>query len=125
MICVECNRTVIGSERCPLCDADTTVPERKPVEAIGFKNRPGTALASLIPKWAASQRNGCQCKNYRVKMDKWGTDVCSTDRFDEIVSHMLQQEKHLISPLRTIPDTMKGVLAKALVSWAIRKSRKD
>jgi len=124
MICTQCKRTVVGSETCPLCNAETTMPDMPEVVVKGFRNRPGTALARIIPKWAASQKKGCGCKDYQKKMDLWGTEGCEV-QFDNIVSHLLKQEKHLISPLRVLPDALKKKFAQVLVARAIARSRQD
>jgi len=124
MICNECKRTIVGSETCPLCEAGTSMPDMPEVAAKGLRNRPGTALARIIPKWAASQKKGCGCKDYQKKMDLWGTEGCEV-QFDNIVSHLLKQEKHLISPLRVLPDALKKKFAQVLVARAIARSRQD
>jgi len=124
MICTECKRTIVGSETCPLCNAETSMPDMPEVVVKGFRNRPGTALARIIPKWAASQKKGCGCKDYQKKMDLWGTEGCEV-QFDNIVSHLLKQEKHLISPLRVLPDALKKKFAQVLVARAIARSRQD
>ena len=124
MICTECKRTIVGSEKCPLCEAGTSMPDMPEVVAKGFRNRPGAALARIIPKWAASQKKGCGCKDYQKKMDLWGTEGCEV-QFDNIVSHLLKQEKHLISPLRVLPDALKKKFAQVLVARAIARSRQD
>lgn len=100
------------------------MPDMPEVVAKGFRNRPGTALARIIPKWAASQKKGCGCKDYQKKMDLWGTEGCEV-QFDNIVSHLLKQEKHLISPLRVLPDALKKRFAQVLVARAIARSRQD
>ena len=124
MICTECKRTIVGSETCPLCNAETSMPDMPEVVAKGFRNRPGAALARIIPKWAALQKKGCGCKDYQKKMDLWGTEGCEV-QFDNIVSHLLKQEKHLISPLRVLPDALKKKFAQVLVARAIARSRQD
>lgn len=124
MICTECKRTIVGSERCPLCDAETKVAVVSRKTQAVKRGRPGTALAKLIPDWANANKGKCSCKDYQAKMDRWGTEGCR-EHYDEIVSHLMKQETHLISPLRKIPDRMKLFLAKGLVTWAINKSSKD
>ena len=124
MICTECNRTIIGSEKCPLCNAETKAAVVSRETQAARRGRPGTALARLIPAWAKANKGKCSCKDYQAKMDRWGTDGCR-EHYDEIVSHLMKQETHLISPLRKIPDRLKLMLAKGLVTWAINRSVED
>ena len=124
MICTECKRTIVGSETCPLCNAETSMPDMPEVVVKGFTNRPGTALASIIPKWAAKQRNGCSCKDYQKKMDLWGTDGCEK-MFDNIVDHLSGQKSELAYPFNKLPDALIRQGAKSLVRRAIDMSLKQ
>ena len=126
MICTQCNRTVIGSERCPLCDAETVVAPTVaiPSQPKGFIARPGTALASLIPKWAVSFRGKCQCKSWEVKMNRWGPSGCELNR-DQIVAHLLSQGHHLIPVFRVVPKSLRVAVANKMLTRAIEKSRQE
>ncbi len=124
MICTECNRNVIGSEKCPLCNAETKAAVVSKIQPNGFSNRPGTALASIIPKWAAKQRKGCSCKSYQKKMDAWGTEGCKK-MFDNIVEHLTSQQSLLIAPLRVLPKSLTEYGARTLVKRAIDLSIED
>ena len=127
--CTDCGRANYQNlSSCPACGGTAIAAESPRVSRTafvkGFRNRPGTALARIIPKWAASQKKGCGCKDYQKKMDLWGTEGCEV-QFDNIVSHLLKQEKHLISPLRVLPDALKKKFAQVLVARAIARSRQD
>lgn len=84
-----------------------------------FSNKPGTALASLIPEWAVQFKNGtCGCGDFAKRMDQWGADGCK-QREPLIVSHLLSQDELLVPPLRALPKRMKARIAKRLVQRAI------
>ena len=87
-----------------------------------FKNKPGTALQSLIPDWVVQFKKGCGCKDYRKKMDGWGTDGCIA-RENQIIGHLLQQNDKLIPMFRGVPKSIKKLAAKKLLDKAIKLSR--
>jgi hypothetical protein len=92
---------------------------------VDFKDRPGSALASLIPDWAVSIKGGCSCKDWEKKMNKWGPDACGTTQREGIVNHLMAQDEQLIPPLRALPAFAKRLAANKLLDAAIRKSVKD
>ena len=88
----------------------------------GFHNKPGSALESLIPDWVVQFKTGCGCKDYRKKMDGWGTEGCIA-RENQIVGHLLKQNDKLIPMFRGIPMSLKKIAAKKLLAKAIELSR--
>lgn len=87
-----------------------------------FKNKPGSALQSLIPDWVVQFKKGCGCKDMRIKMDRWGTDGCIA-RENQIIGHLLQQNDKLIPMFRGLPKSIKKLAAKKLLDKAIKLSR--
>lgn len=88
----------------------------------GFHNKPGSALESLIPDWVVQFKTGCGCKDYRKKMDGWGTEGCIA-RENQIIGHLLKQNDKLIPMFRGIPMSLKKIAAKKLLAKAIELSR--
>ena len=91
-------------------------------ETDSFHNKPGSALQSLIPDWVVQFKTGCGCKDYRKKMDGWGTEGCIA-RENQIVGHLLKQNDKLIPMFRGIPMSLKKIAAKKLLAKAIELSR--
>ena len=87
-----------------------------------YHNKPGSALESLIPKWAVQFEKGCKCRDMRDKMDKWGTESCE-GRKDTIVAHLISQSDLLIPIFRGIPTALRKSAATRLVNKAIEMSR--
>ena len=85
-------------------------------------NKPGSALESLIPDWVVQFKKGCGCKDYRKKMDGWGTEGCIA-RENQIIGHLLKQNDKLIPMFRGIPMSLKKIAAKKLLAKAIELSR--
>ena len=85
-------------------------------------NKPGSALESLIPDWVVQFKKGCGCKDYRKKMDGWGTEGCIA-RENQIIGHLLKQNDKLIPMFRGIPMSLKKMAAKKLLAKAIELSR--
>lgn len=54
------------------------------------KPQPGTELAKLIPSWL--KREGCGCKSFAAKMNRWGVDGCRQRR-EEILDHLESQAR--------------------------------
>ena len=88
----------------------------------GYHNKPGSALESLIPDWVVQFKTGCGCKDYRKKMDGWGTEGCIA-RENQIIGHLLNQNDKLIPMFRGIPMSLKKMAAKKLLAKAIELSR--
>jgi hypothetical protein len=89
----------------------------------GYHNKPGSALESLIPKWAVQGKEKCSCKSMKLKMDRMGSVECSK-RIEEIVQHLLQQDKKLIPVLQSVPKSLQRAAATKLVKKAIKLSEK-
>jgi len=89
---------------------------------VTYINKPGSALESLIPKWAVQFEKGCKCKDFRNKMDKWQTAGCEA-RKNTIVSHLMSQSDLLIPVFRGIPVALRKAAATRLVNKAIGMSR--
>jgi hypothetical protein len=88
----------------------------------GFHNKPGSALETLIPDWVVQFKTGCGCKDYRKKMDRWGTEGCIA-RENQIIGHLMEQNDKLIPMFRGIPMSLKKIAAKKLLAKAIELSR--
>ena len=91
-------------------------------QSEGYHNKPGSALESLIPDWVVQFKTGCGCKDYRKKMDGWGTEGCIA-RENQIIGHLLKQNDKLIPMFRGIPMSLKKMAAKKLLAKAIELSR--
>ena len=103
-------------------DADVPPLVVKSVSSTDFKNKPGSALQSLIPDWVVQFKKGCGCKDMRIKMDRWGTDGCIAKE-NQIIGHLLQQNDKLIPMFRGVPKSIKKLAAKKLLDKAIKLSR--
>lgn len=103
----------------PQIDMAEPEPEAKPSD---FKNKPGSALQSLIPDWVVQFKKGCGCKDMRIKMDRWGTEGCISKE-NQIIGHLLQQNDKLIPMFRGVPKSIKKLAAKKLLDKAIKLSR--
>ena len=97
-------------------------PATEQQETDSFHNKPGSALESLIPDWVVQFKTGCGCKDYRKKMDGWGTEGCIA-RENQIIGHLLKQNDKLIPMFRGIPMSLKKIAAKKLLAKAIELSR--
>ena len=81
----------------------------------------GTELSKLIPK--NLEHNGCGCRDYAKKMNKWGVEGCIA-RFDSIVSHLVSKGKH--NPLLGwVPEFATRTVAKRLLTTAISRAKKQ
>ena len=103
-------------------DADVPPLVVKSVSSTDFKNKPGSALQSLIPDWVVQFKKGCGCKDMRIKMDRWGTEGCIAKE-NQIIGHLLQQNDKLIPMFRGVPKSIKKLAAKKLLDKAIKLSR--
>jgi hypothetical protein len=90
---------------------------------VTYINKPGSALEFLIPDWVVQFKKGCGCKDYRKKMDKWGTQGCIAKE-DEIVRHLMKQSDNLIPVFRGLPHSFRKAAAKRLLAKAIAMSEK-
>ena len=82
---------------------------------------PGTELKKLIP--LLLEFKGCKCKNYAIKMNRWGVEGCVT-KFDLIVEHLVDQSKKRMA-LRLFPAALAKQVAAALVSKAIENAKRN
>jgi hypothetical protein len=89
---------------------------------VSFANKPGSALESLIPKWAVQFEKGCKCRDIRDKMDRLGTRGVNAKK-DQFVSHLMSQSDLLIPIFRGIPTALRKAAATRLVNKAIEMSR--
>jgi len=91
---------------------------------MSFENKPGSALESLIPKWAIQFDTKCKCKDMKEKLDAWGTAGAEL-RKDQVISHLMEQSDLLIPIFRGIPAMLRRSAASRLVEKAIEMSRKS
>ena len=90
-----------------------------------FKERPGTALASLIPDWAVDVKKGCKCRDMAAKMDKWGVQGCLLHR-EHIINHLVTESAvNLIPVLKLAPASLRKAGANLLFDKAIRLANLD
>lgn len=113
---------ILGISRCTHCGrgvGSIVVPHSEPKRVANeFAGRPGSALASLIPDWATSDRSGCSCKSYAARMDQLGVQWCNSN-YDMLVEHLVQQKKYLKAPLNMTPDAACRIGARRLLDKAI------
>ena len=72
---------------------------------------PGAELIKIIPDYFKS--DGCQCKDYAKKMDRWRVRGCEI-RFDEITDHLVEQAKKYLLPEFASRPVLRRSLAKAI-----------
>lgn len=116
---------LMDSEQKPASRRTKLISVDQPLEDVQhhkFHNKPGSALESLIPDWVVQFKTGCGCKDYRKKMDGWGTEGCIA-RENQIIGHLLKQNDKLIPMFRGIPMSLKKMAAKKLLAKAIELSR--
>ena len=89
-----------------------------------FKNKPGSALESLIPDWAVQFKGNCSCKDMAEKMNRWETAGCKL-REKEIVLHLEKQSDRLIAVFRGMPKSLRKIAARRLFAKAIKLSEAD
>jgi hypothetical protein len=82
----------------------------------------GSNLATKIPDWAVATKEGCKCRDYECKMNKWGPDTCE-EQLGLIVTHLVQQSDRLIPMFKALPKPARKLMAKALVLRAIAEER--
>jgi len=90
---------------------------------MSYFNKPGSALESLIPDWVVQFKTGCKCKDFRDKMNKWGTEGCVA-RENQIIGHLMQQSDKLIPVFRGLPQSFRKAAANKLLAKAIEMSKK-
>lgn len=88
MICPACASEIQLNAPCRQCGffVSTSGSAGHAVSAP-INSGPGTELLAIIPEFFA-RKEGCGCKSYAAKMDRWGVAGCEA-RFDEIVSHLV------------------------------------
>ncbi len=87
-----------------------------------LKEGPGTELAKLIPSWVERFAKGCSCKDWVIKMNRWGADGCEKME-SAIVSHLVASAKQYIPSIRIMPVSAQKVVAVRLVRLAIKRAR--
>lgn len=97
------------------------IPANEPKPTIASPEPVGTAMAEAIPKWSLSMKGGCQCRDWELKMNRWGRSGCEARR-GEIVNHLVSQGKHLIPALAAVPDAIKRIAANRMLDHAIKRS---
>jgi hypothetical protein len=103
------------------CGQITEVPKGKRDELLRkSKGKPGTELEKLIPKFFASE--GCGCKSYVRKMDRWGVIGCES-RFDEIVEFLCEQAK--AKPIVKRLGLVNRIVAAHWVNKAIENTKSN
>jgi hypothetical protein len=90
---------------------------------MSYFNKPGSALESIIPAWVVQFKEGCKCKDFRDKMDKWGTEGCVA-RENQIIGHLMHQSDKLIPVFQGLPQSFRKAAAKKLLAKAIEMSKK-
>lgn len=83
----------------------------------------GCQLSRIIPKWAVDVGKGCSCRDYALKMDRWGPDRCDTEYREKIVGHLLNQSDLLVPMFRAVPKKLKRFIAHQLLNRAIASAR--
>ena len=87
---------------------------------IDLHDKPGTALASIIPNWAVDVKKGCACRDMAKKMDRWGVKGCIA-HYDAIVDHLLTKGSDALIPMLSVaPAALKKAGAKRLLNKAIK-----
>ena len=86
------------------------------------KNGVGTELSKLIPKWAVKSGAQCNCRNVAAKMDRYGIKWCEDNR-NQIITHLMEQDEHLIPAFKLVPEAMKKIAAERLLNKAIKNAR--
>jgi len=82
----------------------------------------GSNLADKIPDWAVATKEGCKCRDYECKMNRWGPDKCEA-QIDIIVNHLVQQSDRLIPMFKALPKPARKMLARVMVLQAISQER--
>lgn len=99
------------------------VPE-KVTGSSDYRNKPGTALKSLIPEWFLGETKNCGCLNFEMKMNGYGVSGCEGEHFEEIVDHLMQQRNKLKRVFCLVPKSMQRIVAKRLLTNAIELAKK-
>jgi|TARA_R100000479_G_scaffold148827_1_gene84370 hypothetical protein len=104
--------------------SSTKFNQKKYTGSNRYYNKPGSALESIIPKWAAQFAKGCGCRDMRIKMDRWGTTGC-LHREDTIVAHLMQQPEKVVAIFKNIPMPIRRAAARRLFEKAIALSKQE
>lgn len=123
--CPDCSELCFHKRMSQAPESDPNEPEAEQVLGVKetFLEPVGDALAALIPEWAVDDSKGCNCKSWKLKMNRWGVDGCRA-REDVIVQHLVGQSKHLKGVLSYLPDSTYEVAARWLLNRAIKKAQK-
>lgn len=83
------------------------------------RNKPGTCLKAIFQELGISEGVSCQCDEYAVKMNGWGSEGC-TIRIQEIIDHLNAQA---YSWYDMVKAALGGYLTtRSLVEEAISRS---
>ena len=99
------------------------VPE-KVTGSSDYRDKPGTALKSLIPEWFLGETKNCGCRDFERKMNEYGVTGCEGKHFEEIVEHLMNQRKNLKHIFRIVPMSVQRIAVKRLVTDAIELAKK-
>lgn len=92
---------------------------------MSFVNKPGSALASLIPEWAIDGKKGCKCRDMAAKMDRWGIEGCLLNR-QTIINHLVRESSvKLIPILKLAPMALRRAGANRLFDRAINLANEE
>ena len=81
-------------------------------------------MEKLIPDWAVQFNEGCGCKNFKNKMNKWGIQGCKDNR-KKIIDHLMKQSSNLVPVLKIFPNVMKRIGVNMLLDKAISNAEKN
>jgi hypothetical protein len=112
------SNAIIVSEKEKLLSQNPCLSSNK-----SYRNKPGSALESLIPEWAVESGRQCSCASMKAQMDTMGTQWC-IDQSDMLVEHLMQQSDKLIPIFRVLPYSLRMTAAKNLLEKAITMSQK-
>lgn len=100
-----------------------TPPERTVRRrSLANKEPVGTMMASIIPKWALSFKGGCSCRDWELKMNRWGISGCEEHR-QEIIDHLSNQTDQLIPPFAVAPKMVRDAVAGQMLDLAIKRAK--
>jgi len=101
------------------------LPEKEKEKIFGLEKRigvgVGTELSKLIPKQL--EHNGCGCRDYAKKMNKWGVAGCEAKK-SSIVDHLVAKSQN-DALLGWVPKFATRRVVKKLLDTAIQRVKKQ
>ncbi len=97
-------------KRCPACDAAQRVA----------RGKPGAELEKIIPAFFAD--DGCGCRSYARKMDRWGVEGCRK-RHAVIVKRLVREASKV--PVIRLLGPVNKMVAQEWVSRAIANAEQE